>query len=110
MYLLSVPRTSVDMDGTLKFVNHKVGGLKTPISFIESKKKYFFLWNYFVMQMLMQPEGRTQFYTFFSELRVIVFLSSTQSSRNLKFIKKMAMFEQLKNQVLVNSKNFLTPH
>ena len=32
-------RTSVDMDGTLKFVNYKVGGLKNPI---DSKKSNIF--------------------------------------------------------------------
>ena len=29
------PRTSVDMDGTLKFVNYKVRGLKTPIALLK---------------------------------------------------------------------------
>ena len=29
-------RTSVDMDGTHKFVNYKVGGIKTPIDFLKA--------------------------------------------------------------------------
>ena len=30
------PRTSVNMDGTHKFVNYKVGGIKTPIDFLKA--------------------------------------------------------------------------
>ena len=43
----------------------------------------------------------------FIELSEILFLSSTPSSQNWKLIKKMIMFEELKNQ-LVNPKMFLT--
>ena len=42
-------------------------------------------------------------------LSAVLFLSSTQNSPNLKFIKKMPIFEQLKNEDLVNTKPFLTP-
>ena len=40
--MLHSARTSVDMDGTLKFVNYKVGGTQNPYSFTETKlkKKY----------------------------------------------------------------------
>ena len=40
LLLLLRSRTSVDMDGTLKFVNYKVGETQNPYTFIETK--YFF--------------------------------------------------------------------
>jgi hypothetical protein len=48
------------MDGTLKFVNYKVGGTQNPYSFTETKDFLdFFLWKYFFMHI--KPEGLTQF-------------------------------------------------
>ena len=38
--MLYSARTSVDKDGTLKFVNYKVGGTQNPYSFTETQ--YFF--------------------------------------------------------------------
>ena len=58
-------RTSVDMNGTLKFVNYKVGGTQNPHSFTEAK--YFFdlfAWKYILMHT--KPENITQFDIFYT--------------------------------------------
>ena len=48
------------MDGTLKFVNYKVGGTQNPHSFTETKHFFdFYLWKYFLMHK--KPEVMTQF-------------------------------------------------
>ena len=49
--------------------------------------------------MHIEAEGMTQF---FSELRAL--------QQKSEIYPKMPMFEQLKKQVPVNSKQFLTPH
>jgi hypothetical protein len=49
------------MDGTLKFVNYKVGGTQNPHSFTETEYFFFFFFlrKYFLMHI--KPEGMTQF-------------------------------------------------
>ena len=60
--------------------------------------------------MHMKAEGMTQFDIFhvFVENSVNSELCSNQP--NFEIYPKMPMFEQLKKQVPVNSKQFLTPH
>ena len=76
------------------------GRLKTAIALMKPNILKFFLRKYFLMHI--KPEGMTQFDSF----HTFVFLSSTQSGQNLKFIKKCPCLSSLKNQVLLNSKFF----
>ena len=43
LIVLNSPRTSVDMDRTLKIVNYKVGGTQNPSSFTETQYFFFFM-------------------------------------------------------------------
>ena len=63
--------------------------------------------------MHIKPEGMTQFDVFhtFVENSVSLYFSELYLKEPKSEIhQKMPMFEQLKNQVLVNSKTFLIPH
>ena len=42
------PRTSADMEGTLKFVNYKVEGTQNSYSFTDTQ---YFLWKYFLIHI-----------------------------------------------------------
>ncbi len=52
------------MDGTLKFVNYKVGGTQNSYSFTETIFFIFLLLKYFPMHI--KPEGMTHFDIFYT--------------------------------------------
>ena len=91
------------MDGKLKFVNYKEVGTQNSHSSTETK--YFF--RFFFVKILshaFKTWGHDTIWYFsclckkFIELRVIVFLSSIQSSQNMKFIKKCPWLSSLKTK------------
>ena len=89
------------MDGTLQFVNYKVGGHKNRIALLKPNIYFsFFVWTYFFMHT--KPGCMTQFHIF------QIFVENSVDSKQPKseIHKEMPMFEQLKNQVLMNSKIF----
>ena len=66
--------------------------------------------------MHIKPEGMTQFAVFHTfvensgKLEFLVFFELYSKEPESEIHRKMPIFEQLKNQILVNSKPFLTPH
>ena len=63
--------------------------------------------------MHIKPEGMTQFdvfHTFVENSVSLCFSELFLKEPKYEIHQQMPMFEQLKNQVLVNSKTFLIPH
>ena len=89
-----------------QFAKYIVGGTQKPYSFTDIQ--------YFVdsFSMHTKAEGMTQLDISsclcrkFSQLRALLFLSSTQTSQNLKFIQKCPYFSNLKNKFQSTQKNF----
>ena len=87
-----------------------LGGTQNPHSFTETK--YFFDFFVKILSYAYKTWGHDPIWYFsylcrkFSELRVIVFLSSTQSSQNLKFIKKCPCLSSLKTKFQWTQKKF----